>query len=309
MALRSIFSGVALILIGLLLLGNTLGYVSWAVWLQVLQFWPLLLVGIGLDLIFRRWRMPAFPAAIIAMVILGCTIKPGLPPYYRYNYIYQYTPWRYMRSPVPQLRQTIIERPLEVTKANLSFEFGGINLDLREGSDQLFSGSFDYCYDAPSVAYERRGDIADVRIRQESITGNLPNMEWDVRLSDSVEFNIELRGGAARAVLDFSSIRISSVDIALGASDLRMIFGDNGTHSDVNVSTGASSITVVVPQSVGIRINVNEHFTTRHNLDDAGLIKRGGVWESPDYESAATRVDMVVSSAVSSFRLEKPRVH
>ncbi len=47
------------IVVGILLLLNTLDLVSWTVWPRLSRLWPILVVGFGIDLLWRHIRRPS----------------------------------------------------------------------------------------------------------------------------------------------------------------------------------------------------------------------------------------------------------
>ena len=51
MKANKIISGLTLLLIGIILLANTLNILEWSVWLNIIKLWPLLLVSWGISLI------------------------------------------------------------------------------------------------------------------------------------------------------------------------------------------------------------------------------------------------------------------
>ena len=57
MDVRKVFSGLNIIVVGVILLANTLGYLPWSVWWTILSLWPLLLVAAGLDVLGSARRI------------------------------------------------------------------------------------------------------------------------------------------------------------------------------------------------------------------------------------------------------------
>ena len=52
--LRGAILPVAFIVIGVLLLLNTLHVVDWAIWSQLVRYWPVLVIGFGVHLLWRH---------------------------------------------------------------------------------------------------------------------------------------------------------------------------------------------------------------------------------------------------------------
>ena len=63
--------GLAIILIGVILLLNNLNILEWSVWYNIFRLWPLLLVSLGISLIFRRRLSWLAPLVIVAGIIIG----------------------------------------------------------------------------------------------------------------------------------------------------------------------------------------------------------------------------------------------
>ncbi|MCP4633103.1 MAG: hypothetical protein GY855_09270, partial [candidate division Zixibacteria bacterium] len=55
---------------GLLLLGNTLGYLSWDLWWDLVKLWPILLIAIGIELIFKNSKMPLISYLSPLLIVL-----------------------------------------------------------------------------------------------------------------------------------------------------------------------------------------------------------------------------------------------
>lgn len=54
--LRGAIMPIAFILIGAVLLLNTLDVVDWAIWPKVVRLWPILVIGFGANLLLQHFR-------------------------------------------------------------------------------------------------------------------------------------------------------------------------------------------------------------------------------------------------------------
>ena len=63
--------GLVIVLVGVILLLNTLNILEWSVWYNIFRLWPLLLVSLGISLIFRRRLSWLAPLVILAGLIIG----------------------------------------------------------------------------------------------------------------------------------------------------------------------------------------------------------------------------------------------
>ena len=72
MKANKIISGLTLLLIGIILLANTLNILEWSVWSNIIKLWPLLLVSWGISLILRGKNLSFLgPLIIFLGIILG----------------------------------------------------------------------------------------------------------------------------------------------------------------------------------------------------------------------------------------------
>jgi len=63
--------GLAIILVGIILLLNNFNILDWSVWYNILRLWPLLLISLGISLIFRRRLSWLAPLVIVLGIIIG----------------------------------------------------------------------------------------------------------------------------------------------------------------------------------------------------------------------------------------------
>ena len=70
--------GLLILLVGLILLLNTFGLISWTFWTVAAMFWPVLLIVIGAQLLFGRNWFGRLLTFLIALVLFGFVILYGL---------------------------------------------------------------------------------------------------------------------------------------------------------------------------------------------------------------------------------------
>lgn len=68
----------ALIIIGLLFLVNNTGVLPKLFWAYTLTYWPILLIGVGISLVFQRSGGAILLLSFIAMLVLGYITARGL---------------------------------------------------------------------------------------------------------------------------------------------------------------------------------------------------------------------------------------
>ncbi|MFA5135923.1 MAG: DUF5668 domain-containing protein [Patescibacteria group bacterium] len=63
-------TGILFICIGLILLFNTMGYVSWDIWEELLRFWPVLLILWGVEVMLGKSIASRIISSVIVFMIL-----------------------------------------------------------------------------------------------------------------------------------------------------------------------------------------------------------------------------------------------
>ena len=65
---RLSIAALLLLTIGIVLLLNTTGVIGWGVWLELFRFWPVILIGVGLNMILGP-RFPLLSALVVALIL------------------------------------------------------------------------------------------------------------------------------------------------------------------------------------------------------------------------------------------------
>lgn len=299
MRLTTFFISLALILAGVISFIFNLGYGSWGLVQQITRLWPVGLILIGLSLFWGgrvpRWLAFGIIVALAAAVAALVLYAPRPAPDYDYD-IYWFA----------GDRDLVIERSRHpVSAGDLVMSFGGGRLTLGSATGQWLEGEFDGRGAITKV--EEKGDRLEVRLRQPQIPpwtrGNIRHT-WDLELSPELDWDLVLTVGAVDADLDFSGLKLHNLNLKLGAGDLDLKLGGRSERLDVKVDAGASDLRILVPQDVGVSINLDSALAGS-NLDELGWPRVGGRLRSPGYDDASARIDLDLNVVVGNLELER----
>lgn len=280
MRLGRLAGGLILVALGGVLLCNTLGYLTWSVWQSLIALWPVLLVGLGLAIATRKSFF--LPLALLA-IILWTALSP----------IEAFPKW--------PARQASFSVPLtgETTQASILLALGAARVNLSGGSPDLLDAHIQYHGDRPVLLQKHAGGLTQVSLEQTTGGG-----EWNIRLNGDVPFEIAVEAGASSVDLDLRHLLVSFLRVEAGASRVEVAFGEGLDYVETAIDTGASSVTVSVPRSMAVRVELQGALNS-HNLADEGLIPDGDTWISPRYNEAQKRLDISVDAGVGSLQLSK----
>lgn len=271
--------------------------------IDVLQYWPLIVVAIGVALVLRRTQFNVaggMLAAAVPGLILGSAIAVG-----------PRAGWDC--APGDEAFQTVATEqgtfggPASVDVAT---GCGALTITTRPGTgwDVVAGNSDGY---APVV--DATTDGLSLRSpRTDRWFGFHGRDAWQMTLPTSRidDLDVEVNAGegrtdlaganigelavttnAGRSTVDLATTRVESIAASVNAGKLTLDL-PAGDDVDGSISVNAGDAEVCVPDSVGLRVRSSGTFSS---TDLNGLVQRDGAWESPDYASAAHHADLTVS--------------
>jgi hypothetical protein len=198
------------------------------------------------------------------------------------------------------------------THARLRFEHGGGQLILQSGADAdtLMAGDVG---EHARVEVEREGERVDVVVRlvgtdwrrlidPATWCGSHGPFDWDVQLSPAVPLAIEVATGASKNVLDLSGLRATAVVLNTGMSDTDLTLPAAAGFTTVEVHAGLADVTIRVPPGVAASIRGSVGLGSL-SVDQARFLPTADGFESPDFATAANRVQLHVDGGLESVRV------
>lgn len=157
---------------------------------------------------------------------------------------------------------------LSLGAVDADVELGGLrisDLDLKTGASRA------------TVRFSRPNGM---RCRQATFSAGAAEVSV-FGLGNSRCGEIEFEGGIGKVLLDFSGIWSSSA------------------HVEVKMAMG--EITLRLPRRVGIRLAMDKFLSS---FEPAGLVRRGDLFVSGNYDGAARRLDLEITAAVGGVSIE-----
>ncbi|MGB9867701.1 MAG: LiaF transmembrane domain-containing protein [Bacillota bacterium] len=314
------WAGFVLLVVGLVLLCNTLGLLPWACWAFLGLYWPVLLIVAGVQLlVWRRVSVKGLVViALIMVVVGGIVLRTPLAKYVPGQDLLRGSKWFWMHPPMRQrpffFQQTedevpdtprtmaVVEPVLPgVESARYELKVKGGKLRIGGVRDFLVNGKVEYWAQRPQVTCRVVGREAVVTLEHQE---TVPGSRADLNLCEQMPVAIGIDAGACDAELDLSRLKVTDLAVDIGASRLSISFGNTGVSTRARIKAGASRVDLIAPESVGVRIKTasavgNEDFS------DQGLFPTDGYWVSPGWDRANTTVDIEIQAGISSVRLKR----
>jgi len=120
-------------------------------------------------------------------------------------------------------------------------------------------------------------------------------------LSNHLPWRLDVNAGAANGTLDLAGLRLGSVSIDSGASDLRVLLPAPTGTVPVTISGGALHLVINRPAGAETRVAMDGG-ASNLSVDGnhlTGFAHEGQAFVSPGYAAAADRLDIRISSGAS----------
>lgn len=190
--------------------------------------------------------------------------------------------------------------PLEgATDAEIMVTFGAGHLAIgAAGPGMLVDGTYD------GGVRAEPGGPGRVRLSQPAPAGlrfDRAPYAWRAGLTAEVPLRLRIEIGAADADIDLTGLRLAELRLRTGASETRVALPAEAGFTRVDAEGGAAAIRLRVPDGVAARIRTSIALGST----DVDLVRfprnaAGSGWESPDYETAANRVEIEVRGGIGS---------
>ena len=251
MDVRRIFSGLNVIAIGLILLANTLGYLPWSVWWNILSLWPLLLVAAGLDMLGKAFEWPWVRAVsglvVLAGLAFGALVLPAGGAAFPGAWSLGSGEGVVYEQSVPQQGNAM--------PASLKLSEGASNVSIGPTDSSLVSIKGRASRPVPRLQTTVSSAVTEVTISREPNGGPvLGGSTMTVGMSRTAAWReVAIAAGASSVEADLSELPVALLSIKTGATTVAATLGSL-TDCEVEVSAGASSIEFDIPDDARVRV-------------------------------------------------------
>jgi len=299
MNISRVRNGVLFISIGIVLLLNNLDYVGWSVWAKILSLWPVLLIAIGIELIFKKTFL-SFLTILSPILIILAVLGPVWTSYteWRGDYLVKGYKWS---EPWDE----------KVKKAYLRIDLKAGDLDVSSDSVNLIDADLDYWTRKPytSYRYSEEDSLALIRIKEtrkdwkDWIWKGWREKKWRVNLSNKVPFDLKLYSKASSAYLSLSDILVEELYLDLKVTDLKLKLGKKD-YTKIKIESDASKIKILLPSESGIKIDSDATLLSTDFSGDISIYSEGDKYRSANYQTSPYKIDLQLDGAVSRLKVE-----
>jgi len=309
MRISSIRWGVIWVGIGLFFLAINFEVMDSLVFPRLISLWPILLIAIGVELIFRKTRLYFLalisPLLIAAAFILAASYETGWK--WDFDRFFGGWSWNYKGKMIDE-----VEIPFEAEVDTLDFHIdcAEIEFDILPGSDLMFSARSAYTGKSPFISHSiaNRTEFISYDYRDKpgfsvlKLAGTPPHADFII--NDRLPIKMNLTTEAGRPDMDFSDIRLCRLDLFLDTKETSLRLGDRMDSLILKIEGKTTKLLIIAPGNMGIEI-----VGDKKRLD--AIIGRGNLAEfaegfrSPDFEAKPLKTRVIVGARVKTITLRK----
>lgn len=287
---------IVLIMAGIILLLNRMGYLGADIWLSLLQMWPVLLIAAGIELLLgQRSRWGSAVAALLIMFVIGGAVWIAATP----------TTQRMGGNGIE------ISEPrddIESARILLAPDYGELVVKALRDSGNLVEGTL-YGKDNANVPqdFSTSGESATFELDDASgfhanIGINTTNRVWDIKLHPDVELDLEADIGVGQIDLDLTGLEITKVDANAGVGQIVIRLPKKG-DADIDIDCGIGDVVIEIPEGAAVKVMadtaiVGRSLPTNYEKDDQ-------TFTSPDYDKADERMNITVNVAIGRLAVQE----
>lgn len=260
----ALFFGTLIVLLGVILLGINLGFVTNAVWRY---FWPLVLVLLGVWFILGPYLWKGNMETVERSIALANDTSAEI----QFDYGAGQLVVGSSASATDLLHGTFVGG----LKEDVYRSGGKVTAKLNPPTDMIFPGNWVYGRQA---------------------------INWNVELNRELPLTLRFHTGACDAKLDLTDLRVTELVIETGASATEVRLPKNAGYTRVKITSGAADAKLYVPQGVAASIRDSSGLSGI-SVDTTRFIQNGRTYQSADYSTAANKVDISYEGGVGSVSI------
>jgi hypothetical protein len=313
-----------LIFVGTVLLFNTLGVVSWQVWGYLINFWPLILVMLGLRIILGSSPWAGLFLGVVGLAIMGFLFLAGLqlinsPLLSRWN-ISLPSWWAEATTNLGETKQldyqldqskypNIEERKLEINAGIGEFE-------LKSSADDellVLDANYYAQFGDPKIQETEVNKVLSIKFDQNKEDGyttfpaKTPSYDFKIG-SPELLTDLVINLGAGYGNVDLDKNKIDELKLDVGAGQLDITLEEDAIPAkEITIHVGAGSVNLTIPAAVGYRVDYSVGLGAVELEDEefGGIGNNNDNYQSDDYATSKMKVNIKVEVGVGRFELNR----
>ncbi|MFW6265018.1 MAG: LiaI-LiaF-like domain-containing protein [Bacillota bacterium] len=297
-----ITAGIILIGFGILFLLNTLGIIKQFNWRLLYDFWPVIIILIGLNILLKNTRLWWLTSVVLVLSVFAVFIVNDGS---FYNYSSNYKPSFSHRSYSGTYNhEASYDDGMEEMDISINFAAGRLAFETVDNLDKLYEARLQYDNQQPEVNYHLEKEKAYLTIKEREKSRSWlksPHNDWQIDLNPDIPIDMQVNAGAGDFIFNLEEQIISNLIVNSGAGNLRLRLGEN--TEKVQINTAAGNIDISVPEGMSLCIK-SAGIIKQNNFAEADLVKGAdNTYQSKDYQDSEQVLKIEINTSVSKTNL------
>ncbi len=127
-------------------------------------------------------------------------------------------------------------------------------------------------------------------------------LDWEVALNANVPTSLRMNLGANKSTIDLRDLNITDLKLETGASETQLTLPSKGRFL-ADLDLGAASLTITIPDGLSARIKASVGAVDM-KVDESRFPRSGGYYQSADYETAVNAADITIDAGAASIKIK-----
>ena len=288
--------GILLLLLGVVLLLQTLDVLPWGLWGTLWRFWPVLIIIIGVSILLRRYNV--WLVSLLVLAILGTCLGIAI--------------WQY-GAPLPAgiVTRSYSEPIDDMERAQIEVDFAAGNITI--GSLPPDSPNF---VEATSEARDRDGNM-NVDFHRQDSEGRLylsteqvnrrfwdeVGVRWEVRLTRSIPLTINIKSAASNMELSLSQLKVTELRLDVDAGNCKVTVPSSAGTTNMKIEADVANIELTIPDGVAAKIRADTDLSA-FDVDESRFPKQGDYYISDHFDTAQNRIYLEIDCDVGRVQVK-----
>jgi hypothetical protein len=274
---------------GAFLLMNYFGPQAWISWTQVIQLWPIILIAVGIDIMFKGesgWRTVL--GVVLTVALLGGAIWIGSSTF---------------GSPAEQIDiRHVYQAEIKSSNMDLSLGFGELILSNAATEGVLIEGNI-----TPTTKNEEKtesGSRVVYKLENTQPAFYPHTARWELGLADDLDLDLTAHNGAGEMFLSLEQLDLEALDVDQGVGRL-IVRLPGKSEGEILIKQAIGTIQVVIPEGKKVIVDAQNGLT---KIDfPAGFELGNGFYSSPGANQANADLHIVVEQAIGLVKFNYSR--
>ncbi|MBN1299624.1 MAG: hypothetical protein JW995_00250 [Melioribacteraceae bacterium] len=294
-----IFWGVFLLSIGALILLNRYDLINVS-WSFVWDLWPVILILWGLAIITRETFLKPLVTVLTALFVAAVLYG------FFYNIVDDIDDHNGWSIDFSDSRTFYEEYDPKYEFADLKLSSGVGIFTIKDRTSNLIKGYQKGSYDDYSFRVNDSDNRAKIYIELDknfhSFTDQIDN-KLELQLNKEPVWDLDLNLGAAKSYFDLTTFKVARLELNTGATRTRIKIGDKYPDTKIDVSMGAASLDIFIPQDAGCMLE-GDMVLVLKELEGFDKVNSER-FETPNFDSAKQKIRIRVEGGISSLKINR----